>query len=452
MHKFIKIILFVPVIGLTAFLITGIINICQKKTIYPVINSQVNSSFAKVSTILQNKCADCHGQNMANYPFYFKLPIASTIIKKDIEHAQDIFLLTKEKLEGSEHFTHLQLVDLKGVAQRDSMPPFKYKVLHWNAFLSNLDRKTIIDWIDNQKINNEFIAITQNNQSNPDKISLGKDLFFDQRLSANDTISCASCHSLTTGGVDNAKYSTGINGQLGSINAPTVFNAAFNFAQFWDGRAANLKDQANGPVNNPKEMGSNWKEVIAKLVKDKTYTGNFAKIYNSPISSNNITDAIASYEETLITPNSKFDQFLNGNKSALNNEELAGYNLFVSEGCSACHNGINLGSNSYQKMGRNHNYFKWRGNITANDFGRYNVTKAEKDKFWFKVPTLRNIELTYPYFHDGSIQSLGQAVKLMAKFELGKELNNQQVNLIVQFLKTLTGQYHNVSLTNKHPS
>ena len=123
MHKFIKIILFVPVIGLTAFLITGIINICQKKTIYPVINSQVNSSFAKVSTILQNKCADCHGQNMANYPFDFKLPIASTIIKKDIEHAQDIFLLTKEKLEGSEHFTHLQLVDLKGVAQRDSMPP-----------------------------------------------------------------------------------------------------------------------------------------------------------------------------------------------------------------------------------------------------------------------------------------------------------------------------------------
>ncbi len=450
MNKIAKIALGLVIFGFSAFIITGFINLNMKRNILPIVNN--SSQFSQVSFILQNKCVDCHSPNMTDYPFYFKLPIASSIIAHDIHNAQSHFFVTKNELIGKEKFSALQLNKLQRVVLADAMPPNRYKLLHWNSFLTDNDRKVILTWIDSQKNTTQLISSIPNvNPFNPnkDKVKLGKALFFDTRLSGNNTISCASCHSLAKGGTDNLKYSQGINGQLGGINAPTVFNSAFNFAQFWDGRARDLNEQANGPINNPIEMGSNWKQVLSKLIKDQNYLAQFGKLYKTGMNPDSITDAIATYEKSLLTPDSRFDRYLNGDTNALDKDEVAGYKLFINEGCVSCHNGVNLGSNSYQKMGVAENYFEFRGSITKADYGRYNVTKQESDKYFFKVPTLRNIALTYPYFHDGSINDLNQAVKYMARFQLGKTMSDKDSKLIVRFLDSLTGNYDNKALTTR---
>lgn len=275
----------------------------------------------------------------------------------------------------------------------------------------------------------------------PGKVALGGKLFHDRRLSADDTISCASCHDLSAGGTDNRVHSIGINGAEGGINAPTVFNSAFNFVQFWDGRAATLEDQVEGPVNHPKEMGSNWTQVIAKLKKDSGYREQFSHLYaDQAISARNIKDAIATFERSLLTPDSRFDKFLRGNQSVLTPTEQRGYALFQSYGCVACHQGVNLGGNMFERMGLMADYFGDRGNPTEADNGRYNVTKNEADRHYFRVPSLRNVALTAPYFHDGSAATLPEAVRVMAKYQLGRSMAEQDLNDIVAFLHTLTGE------------
>lgn len=271
------------------------------------------------------------------------------------------------------------------------------------------------------------------------KVELGKRLFHDTRLSKDDTVSCASCHGLDKGGTDQAKSSTGIGGAQGPINAPTVLNSGFNFRQFWDGRAETLEDQAAGPVHNPLEMGSNWPEVIGKLSQDKDYPAAFAALYPDGIQGKNITDAIATFERSLVTP-SRFDAFLQGDANAISAEEMKGYENFKKYGCIACHQGTNVGGNMYQYFGVMGNYFKDRGNITQADLGRFNVTGKEEDRYKFKVPSLRNSELTAPYFHDGTAKTLDDAVKVMAKYQLGRIVPEQDRALIVKFLQTLTGQ------------
>jgi len=273
-------------------------------------------------------------------------------------------------------------------------------------------------------------------------IDLGRQLFHDKRLSGDNTISCASCHGILTGGVDNKVTSLGIHGQLGPINSPTVFNSAYNFVQFWDGRATSLEEQADGPVNNPLEMGSDWVQVLEKLNQDPNYLFAFSELFPDGLTSKNIQKAIADYERSLITPNARFDQYLNGDMNAITEQEKSGYTLFKSVGCISCHMGINVGGNMYQKMGLFGDYFSDRGGkITEADFGRYNETKNEAEKHFFKVPSLRNIEKTAPYFHDGSQASLEEAVRIMAQYQLNKELTSKEVEDIVAFLKTLTGQY-----------
>jgi len=264
------------------------------------------------------------------------------------------------------------------------------------------------------------------------KAALGQKLFFDPMLSRNDTISCASCHNLQDGGDDNLKYSFGINGQEGSINAPTVYNAVFNFWQFWDGRAKTLKEQATGPIENPVEMGFSFKELIPKLKKSK-YNQLFSEIYKDGITKENIADAIAEYEKTLITPNSPFDKYLRGDKNALTQEQKEGYELFKTKGCISCHHGVNLGGNLYNKFG----VFEETG---SQQLGRYNVTHKERDKYYFKVPTLRNIEKTAPYFHDGRTYSLKEAVLLMAQYQLGRDISDEDVEKILAFLHSLNGE------------
>lgn len=263
------------------------------------------------------------------------------------------------------------------------------------------------------------------------KVSLGKELFFDTILSKDNTLSCHSCHLLTQGGDDNLQFSVGINGKIGNINAPTVLNSTFNFVQFWDGRAKNLQKQAIEPILNPIEMGHSFEELIKKLEKS-SYKQKFDSIYKDGITPFNLTDAIAEYEKTLITPNAPFDRYLRGEKDAISNETKQGYELFKTQGCIACHHGVNVGGNLYAKFGI-------ISQLQSSSQGRYEVTKNELDKYYFKVPTLRNIELTAPYLHDGRIDNLEDVVKFMAHYQLGKSLSQEDVDKIVLFLKSLTG-------------
>ena len=274
------------------------------------------------------------------------------------------------------------------------------------------------------------------------KVALGDRLFHDKRLSKDNSMSCAGCHNLARGGVDGLPSSIGIGGARGPINAPTVFNSSLNFRQFWDGRAASLEEQAAGPVHNPKEMGSNWAEVLGKLSQDAALVGQFKAIYPDGLQSQNIQDAIAVFERSLTTPNARFDKYLKGDKAALSSDELRGYQLFKTYGCVACHQGVNMGGNMFQTFGVMGDYFNKRGSITAADLGRYNVTKNDADKHVFKVPSLRNIALTAPYFHDGSAKTLNDAVDVMFKFQLGRPASTQDKELIVKFLHTLTGEYN----------
>ncbi len=272
------------------------------------------------------------------------------------------------------------------------------------------------------------------------KVELGRKLFIDKRLSADDTIACSHCHALDAGGVDGLVHSRGINGAEGTINAPTVFNSGFNFVQFWDGRALTLEEQIDGPVNNPVEMGSSWPQVMQKLGQDEQYRRTFAEIYSDGITAANIKDAIATFERSLTTPDSRFDQFLAGDLQALSKTERQGYEIFVSYGCIACHQGVNLGGNMFQQMGLMGDYFGDRGNLTEADMGRFNVTGNPADRHYFKVPSLRNVALTAPYFHDGSAASLHQAVRVMAKYQLGRTVSDSDADAIVAFLNTLTGK------------
>ncbi len=266
------------------------------------------------------------------------------------------------------------------------------------------------------------------------KAKLGKALFFDPILSLDGTISCATCHDIENGGDDGLRVSFGIKGREGNINSPTVLNARFNFVQFWDGRAKDLKKQALGPIQNHVEMNNNFKNLI-KTLNNSHYKEKFEKIYKNGITKENIVDAIAEYEMTLITPNSRFDKFLRGDKEALSELEKKGYEIFKQKGCIACHNGINIGGNMFAKFG----FFK---GVVSGNLGRYNVTKDEDDKYIFKVPTLRNIALTSPYMHDGRFDSLEDAVEFMMSFQLGEGASEEEVRLIVEFLKSLNGEVY----------
>jgi len=277
---------------------------------------------------------------------------------------------------------------------------------------------------------------------------LGKKLFFDPRLSKSGFISCNSCHNLSMGGTDNIKTSIGHNWQQGPINSPTVLNSSLSLAQFWDGRAKDLKAQAGGPIANPGEMASSHELAVKVLQSIPGYVLEYRQVFgNDNINIDGVTSAIAEFEKTLLTPNSRFDQWLMGDDNAITKTELAGYKLFKESGCVACHNGPAVGGNSYQKFGVVSPY------KTANKAqGRFAVTGEEADRFVFKVPTLRNIELTYPYFHDGGAATLMEAVEVMGRVQLGKTFTQAEKTKIVAFLKTLTGDQPSFSLPILPPS
>jgi cytochrome c peroxidase len=296
----------------------------------------------------------------------------------------------------------------------------------------------------------EAPPIPVGNSMSPAKIELGKKLYFDPRLSRNGTVSCNSCHNVMKGGEDNSPVSTGIEGKKGGRSAPTVWNAAYMSVQFWDGRAPSLEEQAKGPMVNPVEMGmKDHDAVVTRLKKIPGYQAAFVEVYGSenPVTIDHAAQAIAAYERTLVTPNSAFDRFIKGDQKALSPAAKRGYQLVQTVGCVSCHNGPNF---SGPAMAEGKGFFmkfptfpgsKYENKYhLTDDLGRYNVTKNDADKHMWRVPTWRNIALTAPYFHNGSVKKLDEAVRVMAKVQLNKELKDGEVKDVVAFLKSLTGE------------
>ena len=435
--------------------------------VYRAVNRVPSSELPlneQVYTIFEDGgCLSCHSAD-PELPFYVKMPVAGKIIMKDIDSGYRAFDMTAmmEAIKIGSDVNPVDLAKVEKVVLDDRMPMPKYYLVHWGSSLTKAKRNIVLDWAREERVamyddglTGERAAepvrpIDRSLETDPAKVALGYALFHDTRLSVDNTVSCATCHALETAGVDNKQYSEGVDAQVGGVNAPTVYNAVYNFVQFWDGRAKTLADQAAGPPLNPIEMAStSFDEIIAKLEKDRKFATEFKKVYPDGLTEANITDAIEEFERTLITPDSRFDKWLRGDDQALTAEELAGYELFKEYDCATCHVGPNLGGLSYELMGLRRHYFEDRGlELTVEDNGRFKETQLELDRHRFKVPGLRNIEHTWPYYHDGTRLTLEDAVRDMGRYQSDVDLTQSEVDNITSFLKTLTGEYQGVLLTN----
>ncbi len=276
----------------------------------------------------------------------------------------------------------------------------------------------------------------------PEKVALGKKLFTDTRLSADHSISCSSCHQLSKGGADGLPASMGIDNHGTKRNTPTIFNAVLNFRQFWDGRVKSIEKLIDSHLTSDFKMDANWHQIIIRLNSDTDYVSSFKRVYKDGITRTNIKDAIITFGYSLLTPGSDFDDYLRGDTDAIDEKAKDGYRLFISYGCISCHNGVNVGGNIYAKLGVITPYYdETLSSPDSVDLGRYHITKDPSHRYEFKVPGLRNIELTAPYLHDGSIETLDETVKIMARHQLGIEMPASDRQGIVAFLKTLTGKY-----------
>ena len=434
--------------------------------VYKVVNKAPSPELPQYEQVWQifdeGGCLSCHSED-PEVPFYAKLPVAGKIIMKDIDSGYRAFDMTKfmEELKVDGDVNPVDLAKIEKVVLDDRMPMPKYYLVHWGSSLTAAKRQIVLDWVRSRRIAMYDDNLPENRNAepvrpvdtyieyDPAKAELGFDLFHDTRLSVDNTVSCASCHDLATAGVDNHQYSHGVNDLMGGVNAPTVFNAVYNFVQFWDGRAATLAAQAAGPPLDPVEMASSsFDEIIAKLQADKAFAKKFNAVYPDGMTEANLTDAIEHFERTLITPGSRFDKWLMGDDSALTADELEGYELFKKYDCATCHAGKNLGGLSYELMGLRRHYFAERGlELTEEDNGRYKETKNERDRHRFKVPGLRNVEHTWPYYHDGTRHTLEEAVLDMGKYQSGVDLTQAEVDKITAYLKTLTGEYKGKPVT-----
>lgn len=460
-----KLVLGLVSIGIIAGVATiGYIYVHDKGYAEKLIALSKNNEKAKVveKVFYDNGCQYCH-QVGAEQPFYSKIPIMSDMFKHDIKLGINTFILNRfvDNLSTPEKISEADLAKLEKVIVNNEMPLTSFKHVHIGSSLNDSEKATLLDFIREQRkqrllnvkgtdIANMVQPIPDSIPTDPAKVALGKKLYNNTDLSFDGTVACASCHGLDIGGVDGLDTSTGIYGQKGPINAPTVYNAAFNISQFWDGRAVDLADQAGGPPFNPLEMGShNWDEIVAKIQQKTDFTQEFLAIYPE-LTGKNIQDAIGEYEKTLITPNSAFDRYLKGDNTALTAQQKHGYELFVENKCDTCHTGPSMGGQSYELMGTKADYFADRGNPTDADLGRFAFSKDPVDMHRFKVPNLRNIALTAPYFHDAYAKNLTEATELMLKYQTGVVLPKDDVAAIVSFLDSLTGEMDGKILTNKN--
>jgi cytochrome c peroxidase len=288
-----------------------------------------------------------------------------------------------------------------------------------------------------------IFPIPQVIEFNKTRAALGEALFFDTRLSKNNNISCASCHQLDDGGDDNVALGISMAAEHNVINTPSIFNARYNFRQNWNGATRTLQGQVDTAMNSQHAFDNTWDAVISVLSTDPVLSRDFKEAYSDGITRQNVIDAIVEFEKTLVTPNSRFDRYLRNESDSLNAEEIEGYQKFKELGCISCHQGINIGGNLFQKFGVFYNYIAERGNITQADYGRMSTTGRQMDKFVFKVPSLRNIALTAPYLHDGSAETIEEAIDIMGRTQLGRTLTVDEILMIKAFLNTLTGEYNN---------
>ena len=443
------------------FAVAALAVVAVLAVIYRAVNKAPSADLSQAERVAaifdDGGCISCHSEN-PDLPFYAGWPVIGKIVKDDVALGYHIFDFTpvKEALEKGGDISPVKLAKIEKVVSDGSMPMAKYYLVHWGSSITKAKRSIVIDWAADQWQQKygiaEKIVPIETISTDPAKVALGNILFHDTRLSVNNTISCASCHDLKTAGVDNEDVSDGVFDLEGGVNAPTVFNSVYNFVQFWDGRAETLAKQAAGPPLNPVEMGcQSFDEIVAKLVCDKEMVKMFNAIYPEGITEETITDAIAEFEKTLVTPDSRFDKYLKGDQTAINDQEKAGYDLFLATGCATCHNGPILGGQSYELMGVKADYSAERGKeLTNEDNGRFKETQCERDRHRFKTPGLRNVALTWPYYHDATRATLEEAVRDMGKYQSGVKLSQSQISDMVAFLNTLTGEFEGQLLTNEN--
>ncbi|MEG0789823.1 MAG: cytochrome c peroxidase [Alistipes sp.] len=408
-----------------------------------------------VSIIQQNDCLVCHDIN-AEAPFYASLPVSGPWFRGHMRHAVR-FVDLQRVCTAIDKINEADLAKIEQAVSNGSMPITEYKLLHWGTGFNDKEKSVLMQWIADtrakrfatglaakQFANNAIQPIISSVRVDSAKVMLGYKLYHDNRISGDNTVSCAFCHPLDKGGVDNLRTSKGIRNQFGTINAPTVYNSSLNFGQFWNGHAPTLALQAAEPPLNPVEMGSNsWDEITARLRADKVLVAEFATLYPEGITEATVTDAIEEFEKTLLTPNCPFDRYLKGDSNALTAEQLAGYEAFKENDCATCHVGQGLGGQSYEYIGITEDYFASRSSEiewTEDDEGLYGVTKDSLDLTRLKVPMLRNIALTAPYLHDGTAGTIKAAVGVMFRYQLGLSENDPSIPSIVTFLRTLTGE------------
>jgi cytochrome c peroxidase len=411
-----------------------------------------------VAALFEQKCANCHTTDIRRPPYTW-IPGIRNHVEGDIRAGLMEFDLVNELLHGPAA-SEAALAKIEYVVARHSMPPGDFRAMHWDAHLDDADRQAILDWVHQLRCThyapeNLPRAVQENAlhplpgadpRLDPRAAALGEKLYSDVRLSADGEVACASCHDLKRGGCDNQRFSKGVRGQRGSVNAPTTFNARFSRAQCWNGRNADLEEQAGYPIESPLVMDTDWTSLCARLEQDAALEREFRAVYPDGITKESVIRALAEFERSLVTPGARFDRYLMGETAALTPSEQHGYQLFKQWGCSTCHVGKTLGGQSFERMGRRADYFGERGGNLPSDSGRLLVTRDPADRHCFKVPSLRNVARTSPYLHDGSVPDLGEAVRVMLHYQVGATLPEADVEAIASFLESLTGEYRGQAL------
>ncbi len=409
---------------------------------------------AVANQVLKLKCAACHAQD-ATYSKFLNF-LSFGLMQDHVEGAKRAFSLTPDYSYRSGNVDYLKM---DYVLRTRRMPPASYSAVHFGSRLTPVDVAVLRQrYKESGAAARTFAPIMPVAEPGTDleaaRIYLGYLLYHDGRLSTTNQVSCASCHDLTKGGTDNLCKSEGVPGadgrpQLGGVNAPSTLNAAGNIRQFWDGRAADLKEQAGGPPLNPVEMGysceADWEKISAKLAQDPQIVALFAYVFGDRgISGDTITTAIAAYEQTLVTPDSPFDLYLKGDEQAISEKQKAGMKSFVDLGCATCHSGPSLGGISFEYINTHADFRKLATTEGYNEgaYGLNDFTRQGEHKDMFRVPNLRNVALTAPYFHTGSVNSLQEAVRIMIQTQNGASVGEETIQNITRFLEAQTGQLY----------
>lgn len=407
---------------------------------------EAKSQNEQVRIILErSECLICHSQN-PELPFYAEFPVIGQLMDGHVR-AGSRFLDLEKELADIENISEAALNKLDHAMRYSTMPKLSYRMVHWKSGLNKEEKAFLSTWINEKRGCAEAVwPIADKVEHDAAKAELGERLFNEPALSLDGSISCATCHVLEEGGADHAdeRVSEGIYGLTGNVNSPSVYNAEYNIQQFWNGRAADLVEQAEGPITNPVEMGDQTlDQVVERLRQDKALVREFEALYpGEGLSGRTLCHAIAEFERTLITPDSPFDLYLKGDENAIGELEKKGYEKFKKNSCANCHFGAALGGRSFEYVDVYGDYFADRDPAiayTSDDDGLKGFSLKEEDLHKFKVPILRNVAITAPYFHDGTIQNLDDAVRAMGRYELDKNLKDSDVEAIVAFLNSLTG-------------